>query len=385
MRGTTRRFGRAAAAVSALALAAGTATACSSSGTSGGGGGGAGSVTDTLKNIHTTAQSDSYIEYGDTAQIVKLSGGRSMAADSPFGNLLGWGSGQMADYFQVLPPLTGFDSTTATSAVTVGYPPNQISVLFGTFDPAAIGTKLAAWGYHKQDRGDGVTAWIFSDDHKLDSTKLDPSTGIGPGMTTGWLNVIWVSKTSIAYGGATSDLAAALPAQSQPLSKDAVVGPLADCLGPTLAAVLITSPKLIGSSAVPAIAFGVTGTSTADAREEICAEAPDDAGAKSLAAGFTKAVTSGHDYVQNEAWSKMLSDPQTTVIGGSKHVVQLSAKPVDPRLGLVFQLVEKNDFLNLLGLPEVQSGTRSPGGSVTLSPTADTGSDTGSETSSPSS
>ncbi|MBS2550868.1 hypothetical protein KGQ19_28745, partial [Catenulispora sp. NL8] len=41
----------------------------------------------------------------------------------------------------------------ATSAITVGNPPNAVGILYGGFDPAAIGAKLAAWGYKKQDRG----------------------------------------------------------------------------------------------------------------------------------------------------------------------------------------------------------------------------------------
>ena len=200
-------------------------------------------------------------------------------------------------------------------------------------------------------------------------SKLDPNTGIGPGMT-GWLNVVWVSKTSIAYGAATSDLAAAVPAQSKPLSDDPAVGPLADCLGSTLAAMAITDPKVIQNSAVSAVAFGVTATSATDQREEICVAAPDDAGAQALAAGFTKAVGSGKDVVTDQPWSQLLSGPQTKVIGGSAHVVQLSAASVNQQPGLVFQLVQKDDFQTLLGLPAVVRNPQSPGGSITVTPSS---------------
>jgi len=368
MGGRTRRLARAAAAVSVLALAMGSAAACSSSGSSGGGGAGSGGFADALKNVHDTAQTSGYIEFGDTAQLAKLTGGTTPAASGPFARLVGAGSDQLTQYESLLPPLTGFDPATATSAISLGLPPNAIGVLYGSFDPAAIGAKLAAWGYHKADRGGGVTAWIFQDNHQMDLTKLD-ANGVGPGMT-GWLNVVWVSKSSIAYGSATSDLAAALPAQSKSLSGDHMVSSLADCLGSPLIAYVITDAKQINNSGISAIAFGVTATGTSDIREEICAAAPSASGAQGFATGFTKAVGSGLDYVRNQPWSALLTDPQTKVIGGSENVVRLTAKPVDPQgAALVVNLVAQNDFAGLLGLPQVISKVGLPGGAVTLSPT----------------
>jgi hypothetical protein len=365
MGGITRRFGKAAAAVSVLALALGSAAACSSSGSSGGGGGGSGALKDALKNIHDTAQTSRYLEFGDTAQLVKLNGGATLAPSGPFARLVGIGSGQLTGYGSLLTPLIGFDATSATSAIDLGNPPSQVGVLYGSFDPTAIGAKLAAWGYHKQDRGGGVTAWVFQDNHQIDMSKLD-ANGVGPGMT-GWLNVVWVSKSSIAYGGATSDLAAALPAQSKPLSGDAMVGSLADCLGSTLIAYLTTDSRQIGTSGISAIAFGVTATSASDVREEICAAAPSAAGAQAIAAGFTKAVGSGQDFVTNQPWSALLSDPRTTVIGGAEYVVRLTAKPAGPQgAALVVKLFGENDFAGLLGLPQrLRDGrTVTPDGTV---------------------
>lgn len=390
MGGLTRRLARAAAAASVLALAMGSAAACSSSGSSGGGsggGGGSGAFADALKNVHDTAQTSGTIEFGDTAQLAKLNGGTTPASNGPFARLVGTGSDQLTQYASLLPPLTGFDSTTATSAISLGNPPNQVGVLYGSFDPTAVGAKLAAWGYHKSDRGGGVTAWVFQDDHQQDMSKLD-ANGVGPGMT-GWLNVIWVSTSSIAYGGATSDLAAALPAQSKPLSGDAVVGALANCLGTTLIAYVITDAKQIGTSGISAIAFGVTATSASDIREEICAAAPSASGAQAFATGFSKAVGSGLDYVRNQPWSTLLSDPQTSVIGGGEHVVRLTAKPVDPQgASLVVSLVEQNDFAGLLGLPQTLRGGRmvNPNGTLVPISPSDTGpSDSGSDSPSASS
>ena len=360
-------MGRLAAIVTTLAVAAGSAAACASSGSAGGGSGGGGSSTAfkaALKNIHTSAQTSGYIEFGDTAQLAKLNGGTSPDSDGPFARLLGIGSDQLAPYESVLPPLTGFAALSAASAIDVGSPPNAVGVLYGSFDPAAIGAKLSAWGYHSQDRGDGVTAWIVQDDHKIDMSKLDPTTGVGPGMT-GWLNVIWVSKSRIAYGGATSDLADALPAQSKPLSDDAAVGALADCLGPAVVAIVLNDPKQINAKGISAIAFGVTATSASDVREVICASATDAAGAQAIATGFTKAVTSGQDFVTNQPWAKLLADPQTKVIGGPQNVAQLSAKPAaggQGDAGLVVNLVQQNDFAGLLGLPQPVINARTDSG-----------------------
>jgi hypothetical protein len=339
-----------------------------------------------LKNIHAGSQTSDSITFGDTTQLAEANGGSGAAHTGPLAWTLGFGADQLGEYSSILPPLTGFDPSSATSAISVGNPPNLVSVLYGSFDPAAIGTKLAAWGYHKQDRGGGVTAWVFADDHKIDMTKLDPDTGVGPGMG-GWLNVIWVSKTSIAYGRATSDLAAAVPAQSTSLADDPMIGSLADCLGSPLAVMLLTGQKQIQSSAVTGIAFGITGTGTADLQEEICVAAPDAAGAQTLAAGFTKAVGSGFDYRLAQPFSAMFSAPQTKVIGGSAHVVRLSAKPVagqDPTV--LFKMVQESDFLSLLGLPEVVQRGGAP---VTLAPSfvggagSNTPSDSGSDAMSP--
>ncbi|ACU72215.1 hypothetical protein Caci_3308 [Catenulispora acidiphila DSM 44928] len=368
-----RRFGRSAAVVAALALAAGSAAACSSSGsTSGGGGGGAGSGSfkAALKNVHATAQTSNSIEYGDTAQVTKLNGGTTEGESGPFAGLLGVGADQLRGYSELLPEHTGFDYTTGSTAISFGTAPNTVQVLYGTFDPAAIGAKLAAWGYKSSDRGNGVTAWVFEDDHKIDMSKLDPSTGVGPGMT-GWLNVVWVSKTSIVYGGATSDLAAAVPAQGKALADDPVVGPLADCLGSPLAAFVITDQKQIQNSKVSAIALGVTGTSASDLRMEICASAPDAAGAQAFATDFTKAVSSGKDLITDEPWSHLMTDPKTSVLGGANHIAQLSAKPTETRAGsLVVGLVEKNDFLGLLGLPTPAARVPAGGTDTETSPTS---------------
>lgn len=378
------RFGIPAALVAVLVLAVGSAAGCSSSGSSGGGGtggggtgsGGSGALKDTLKNIHGSVPSAGSFEYGDTARVVKLNGGADPATNGPYTMLLGFGSAQLAEWDTALPPLTGFDPLTATRAISVGNPPNGVSVLYGSFDPAAVGAKLAAWGYHKEDRGDGVTAWVFQDDHKIDLSKVDPATDIGPGMG-GWLNVVWVSKSRIAYGRATSDLTAALTGSAKPLSDDATVGALADCLGSPLAAEMIKDPKLAQSGVASAVAFGVVGTGAADLREEICATAPDDAGARALAAAFTKAVGSGFDHRTNQPWSALLSDPQPAVLGGPAHVVRLTAKPVGPRVQLIFDLAAQEDYLPLLGQPD---GAKSPaGGSATLPSTA-AGTDAGSDT-----
>jgi hypothetical protein len=360
MRGVRNRFGRPAGVLSALLLAAVSAAACSSAKSTGAGGGGAsGSVKDLLAHIQDTPQTSKYLEFGNTAQVTKLNGGTGPASSGPFSRLIGRGAPNISSYSQVIVAPTGIDPNSATSAVSVGAPPNSVEVLYGSFDADAIGAKLAAWGYRKQDRGGGVTAWVWSDDHKFDLSKLDPNTGIGPGMTGGWLDVAWVSKTRIAYGRATSDLAAALPEQSKPLSGDPVVGPLADCLGSALAGAMVTDQAEIKDPSVSAMAIGVTATSAADVRQEFCVSAPDDASVQTFAAAFTKEIESGEDFVNNVQWSTELSNPKADLLGGPQHVVRLSATPVDPaQSGLVFDLVDRDDYKTLLGLPmKAKNGT----------------------------
>ncbi|MEY9859301.1 hypothetical protein ABH935_004929 [Catenulispora sp. GAS73] len=297
-------------------------------GASAGGSGGSGSFKDTLKNIHATAQTSGFIEYRDSALLTKINKGKDVWT-SPFSLLYNHGEGPFLQYGGELPPLTGFDAQQATSAISVGNPPNTVGVLYGSFDTSTIGTKLAAWGYTKQDRGGGVTAWIFKDDNQADTSQPD-TMNVGPGMG-GRLNVIWVSKSSIAYGYMTSDLASALPAQSKPLSQDAMVGPLTDCLGSTLIAYVITDQKVI------------------------CVAAPTTAGAQALAAGFMKSVGSGRDPEGDKPWSSEVSDAQTKVLGGPTHVVQLTATQIGGGLPFVDEPVNRNDYPTLLWLPTTSS------------------------------
>lgn len=349
-----RRPGRRSAAVgvAVVVLAAMSATACSSSGSAGASssGSGSGSVRDGLRHIHDTAQTSSYFSFGEPAQVVKLNGGQGDSG--PFSVLAGAGADELRNWYKVLDPITGLDLNSVTTALTVGRPPANVEILYGSFDADAIGAKFAAWGYKKQDRGDGVTAWIWRDNHEIDAGKVDPDTGIGPGMDTGWLNVVWVSKTRVAYGRATADLAAALPEQSEPLSGDSVVGPLADCLGSALTGIVLNGPPVTGDPAIPAMAVGVTATGPADIREEICVAAPDDATAQKFATAFTTAISNYTDFRSDMKWSAELTDPKTEKLGGEQHVVRLSARPAGQgRPDFVTSLVYNADYETLLGLP----------------------------------
>ncbi|WP_194922341.1 hypothetical protein, partial [Catenulispora rubra] len=74
----------------------------------------------------------------------------------------------------------------------------------------------------------------------------------------------------------------------------------------------------------------------------------------------------GTDLVQNNPWSKELTAPQTDVLGGSAHVVRLSATSANQQPGLVFRLVTEDNFGTLLGWPFQLQGRPSP--SATDSP-----------------
>lgn len=369
---------RRSSAVGVVLVLAASAAACSSDGSTGGSGsGGSGTVKDALRHIHDTAQTSSYVDFGLPAQVVELNGGRDDSG--PLAQLAGAGASNLRSYYKVVDPIIGIDLNSVTTALSVGRPPNNVEVLYGSFDADAIGAKFSAWGYHKQDRGHGVTAWIWTDDHLIDNSKIDPNTGIGPGMDTGWLNVVWVSKTRVAYGRATADLAAALPEQSKPLSGDSMVGPLADCLGSPLSAAMSNGPAASGDKAIPAVALGVTGTGAADVREEICVATLDDATAQKVATAFTTAVAGGTDFHSQMKWSAELTDPKAEMLGGDRHVVRLTARPTDQvRVDFVIQLMYEDGYKTLLGLPvrgkggelEYPDGSTSPAPSSESSPSS---------------
>jgi hypothetical protein len=329
-----REFG-AMALVTAVLLTAG----CSSSGSSGGSAGGSSgpgaggvpkTIADALRDVHAAPTTKTDFAYGQ------------------------YGGANLVRYNEILAPVIGF-SAEAPFVLTLGKPPNEVTVLYGTFDPAAIGTKLQPLGYRQTDRGHGETQWLIRDDHQFDMNQQPEVLG----ATLSTLNVIRVSKDRIVYGGATADLDAAVPAQSASLADDLRAGEIAKCLGAD------ASGEFTTGYAVPlAVGVGPDGTET------ICVAAEGDRSAQAYGDIFTTQITKGESAVSRQPWNKMLTDPKAESLGGKAHVVRLTARSVTPGHLILPQALLNGDLLTLLGL-SAPAGKSSPGSGAT-SPSSST-------------
>lgn len=311
------------------ALAAG----CSSGGSSGSGSGGVPkSLADALKDVHATGATKTELTWGQYA------------------------GGNGAHYDQVLSPVLGFSVLKQPFVLTVGKLPNQVTIMYGTFDPATIGDKLKALGYQSTDRGHGETQWLIRDNHEFNMNQQPEALA----NTLATYNVIRLSKGRLVYGGATADLDAALPAQGAALAHDDVVGAVAKCLDKA-------ASGMFDATAVPlGVGAGPSGTET------ICVSAADDATARKYADEFVKRATSGKSARTLQPWSELIADPKAEVLGGKGHVVRLTMTDVVASRPVLVTALMNGDVGTLIGLP-LPTGKPRPGAS-SPSPGAETSS-----------
>lgn len=308
--------------VIALITAALLAGGCSSSGSASaaGSGGVPKTLAEALRGVHATDATKTELSWGQ------------------------YGGAGAAGMNQVLAPILGFDPLKQPFVLTVGRAPNWVTVLYGSFDPAAIGAKLQGLGYKKTDRGGGVTQWLIRDDHQIDMNQQPEELA----ETVNTFNVIRVSKDRVVFGGASADMDASLPAQSASLADDPVVGELAKCLDKATSGIYDAGTEQLAVGENPG------GT------ESICVAAPDDATARQYGDAFTKAVTSGTSQVSLTPWKELLSNPKVESLGGKAHVVRLTATDVDAAHPRLVNALLNMDVLSLIGKP-IPAGRTRPG------------------------
>ncbi|NUR31662.1 MAG: hypothetical protein HOV83_38460 [Catenulispora sp.] len=321
---------RVAAVLIAAALAA---AGCSSSGSSGSGSGGVPkTLADALKGVHAADTTKTQLAWGQ------------------------YGGARGVQFDVVLSPVLGFSVVKQPFALTVGKPPNELTVLYGSFDPASIGAKLKGLGYQATDRGHGETQWLIRDDHKVDMDQKPEDLA----NTLATYNVIRVSKDRLVYGGATADLDAALPAQGAALADDPVVGAIAKCLDEGASGMFDTTAVPLG------VGVGPSGTET------ICVSAADDATAKKYADKFVQQATTGKSARTLQPWSELIANPKAEVLGGKGHVVRLTVTDVVASRPVLVTALLTGDVGTLIGLP-LPNGKLRPGAS-SPTPSAETSS-----------
>jgi hypothetical protein len=333
------------AAAAVLALAG-----CSSSGSDGGDGGSNGgrlggpspaggaptTVSAALAATPGTSWDGAYVEFGAVSHVIALNGS---TGSGPLLAYLGMGESPLAESGDQSADVLGFDPFKATAAVTVGQLPKQATVVYGSFDASAVGKKLAAAGFKQKGSAAGGTVWGLAADNQAD---VDNPTG------NPQLNDLLVTASRIVLGPSTADVEALAATGGTTLASNAKLSALASCLGDAYAGVISPASPSIGSAPV---GIGVTGDSGQDASEEVCVSAEDSATAKAIGAHWTQQITSGHSQQQDEPWSKLLVDPQASVVSSSPAVVRLTAKPAaGAHAGTLLEALyaPQTDFSNLI-------------------------------------
>ena len=290
-----------------------------------------------LEHISANDNTRAWVEYGRPKALLAANGGSS--AKTPYGGASGYGESDLANYAQLLPPLVGFDPTTADVAVSAGQPPTRAGWLVGGVDASLVEQALTKLGAKK----DGATLRL-APDYQMDLNGPLSKQLQGPMAI---LNVVSVDGTSLRYGASSASLDLVGTSSGSTLGSDQTVTAVASCLGDPLAAVLTDQPA--GPSGPNReIGIGVTGTSTTDATEELCVATGSGDEATAMKTRLQTALTSGKSQRQNEKWSNLLTNAGVDLQPGN--VVRLTAHPApDGPATTLFQALVTKDLTSLVG------------------------------------
>jgi hypothetical protein len=308
---------------------AGTLTACGSGGGAAAGGTGLDAA---LSRVADNSNMRSFISYDDTAALVKLGGKAFKPAG--FSALIGHGTGNLVDFFQILPTEAGISLLDEKYAISAGLPPASVGLLAGGQNAAAVSSKLTAQGWKR--KGQLLVMLPLNLSNKLD------------GETTGVLSQVQTTGSDLVYGLPQANLSMAGSPSGQTLAQDPLIGALANCLGDVVAAD-ITAKYPFGAQPPTAVAVGVSrpASNSAVPHGVVCVAWPSSASASQYSAALRKALSSGYSVRSRQRWSAILHKASVTTIGGSQNVVQLQAQTPQNVL-TVFDMLVSAD---LPGLP----------------------------------
>jgi hypothetical protein len=280
------------------------------------------SIAQALKSIPDTGWDEDFIGFGATAN---MTGADGSSDSGPYSLVYGLVDrliplyGGVAGEQRELTVL-GFDLQKAPFTVTVagGTSADTATMLFGTFDPAGIGKKLAATGFTRSGSAGGAATWAYKtsgDAPEYPSTADDDSV---PGAVS-------VTPSSVVFAATASPVAAISAPAARTLSQAATVDDLANCVGSATAGVIGRLYQQSGMPGPTHAALGFTAGSGKTITVDICVAADSTAAAQVEKANWISGVNTGNDSRSGEAWSALLTDPQG-IVDRSTHVVRLSAQ-----------------------------------------------------------
>jgi hypothetical protein len=305
------------------------------------GGGGTGLET-ALARIADTANNRSEIFYDDTSALVQLAG-TSPTATKGFALLRAMGAGQISASVYVSPANAGINLYGESYAVTAGLPPQMLTVLDGGQNASQVTSHLTKLGF--KHIGDRLVA---------------PSGGAGSTAEeyAEVLAQVQPSGADLLVGTSKADLSQVGSPTGQTLAGDPGISALASCLGNVVAAEIFSGVYLGGQKpAAEAVGILQPASDTATPQAVVCVSWPTQAAAAQYATDVQKDLASGSSTATNERYSKILTHPTVTNIGGSQHVVQWQAD-TPGNASQVFNMVDEFGLPGLTDCAELSQAAK---------------------------
>jgi hypothetical protein len=334
-------YSRVAFAAASIFLAA-TLGACSS----GSGASGGTSLDAALSRVANAYGTHSQIAYDDTSYLVKLSG-TSLGTTKGFATLRGLGAPALAGLSANLTSDTGVSLFKEDYAITAGIPPKMVSLLHGGQSGSLVTSHMIKLGW-KQNGG----------------TLVGPAEPGGGSPNAAFyalsMHTVRSAGSDLTFGQSGGNLSEIGTPKGSTLASDPLISALASCLGDVVAAQIGVGNSDFGGRHPAAVAVGVRkpASDSAKPRAVACVAWSSQAKAAKYTTDARKALTSGVSLATNQPYSKLLSQPSVTDIGGSQHVVQWQADTTS-RADLIFEMYERTDLPGLPDCPRLPAAARS--------------------------
>lgn len=196
-----------------------------------------GGLLDALGRVRSTAETRKAVEYGSPAAVRAL-----MDRDEArYQQLRGYGYSSVAMYGVHIEDALALDLDGFDGAVMAAESPEQATVLWGSYDVAAVDGKLRDLDIDSEAEFGG-TNWRLADDYEIDFQN-GPITDV---TGTPQFNNIRTADGSFAFAAAAENVTWVTAPGDRTLADDDVLAPLASCLGDVVAAQLRATGEAVG-------------------------------------------------------------------------------------------------------------------------------------------
>jgi hypothetical protein len=278
-----------------------------------------------LRRIADGDSTKAFVEFGDTAALVAVSGRGDTGDSDPWYAVRTFGAAGVPPESATLGGMRPFD---ADYMIAAGNPRTPVALVAGGQDAAAVTTALTAKG------------WTSPGDGQLQAPG-------GAGELAVWLGRVRASGPDVVYGGAGAALDTIGAPSGRTLADDPWYAALAGCLGGVIAAEL--QPDA-GGSRPTAVAVGIYRPADANAtvRAAVCTSWSSAEAARNYRQALPGVLSSGESSLAGP-FTGAYTSTEITDVGGDQHVVRLRADTGQWR-DLVFQALRGGELPGLRGV-----------------------------------